>query len=258
MASYFDEEDAEYNSDEVKSINSDDDKVFSKKIKKNLSTSLKSTNHRNDDDEVVVDDDVELDENADVDEDDDDDEEDDDEEDDDDEDNENLDEDQKKDNKKNTTSIPLFDYEHQVDDDMDETDDDDDDDEDEMYIKKFDRELNKQFLQETHPECIRQNYDEVDVLSKVITNKQGVIIDDLHKTNPYLTKYERTKILGIRAKQLNAGATPFVDIPEKVIDGYTIAELELKAKKIPFIIRRPLPCGASEYWHLNDLEDLSF
>ena len=29
---------------------------------------------------------------------------------------------------------------------------------------------------------------------------------------------------------------------------------ELEQKKIPFIIRRPLPSGGSEYWHLRDLE----
>ena len=41
-----------------------------------------------------------------------------------------------------------------------------------------------------------------------------------------------------------------------MIDGLTIAEEELKQKKIPFIIRRPLPNGASEYWKVKDLEML--
>ena len=41
-----------------------------------------------------------------------------------------------------------------------------------------------------------------------------------------------------------------------MIDGYTIALQELKEGKIPFIIRRPLPNGASEYWKINDLERL--
>ena len=34
------------------------------------------------------------------------------------------------------------------------------------------------------------------------------------------------------------------------------AEMELKEKVIPFIIRRPLANGASEYWTLQDLEIL--
>ena len=84
----------------------------------------------------------------------------------------------------------------------------------------------------------------------------GAIIDDMHRTLPFITKYERTRILGIRAKQLNNGAKPFITLGEDMLDGYTIAKQELKEKKIPFIIRRPLPNGASEYWRLEDLEML--
>jgi DNA-directed RNA polymerase subunit K/omega len=47
---------------------------------------------------------------------------------------------------------------------------------------------------------------------------------------------------------------PFVKVPEGVIDGYLIALKELEEKKIPFIIRRPLPNRGSEYWHLEDLQ----
>ena len=35
---------------------------------------------------------------------------------------------------------------------------------------------------------------------------------------------------------------------------YLIANRELQEKKIPFIIRRPLPNGGSEYWDIRDLE----
>ena len=80
----------------------------------------------------------------------------------------------------------------------------------------------------------------------------------MHKTIPYLTKYEKARILGQRAKQINSGASVFVKVPEKVIDGYLIAELELQEKRIPFIIRRPLPNGGSEYWSIKDLENISF
>ena len=95
-------------------------------------------------------------------------------------------------------------------------------------------------------------------MTKVVRDEHGIIVDDLHKTIPYLTKYEKARILGQRAKQINAGATPFVKVPENVIDGYLIAELELQQKRIPFIIRRPLPNGGSEYWSLKDLENITF
>jgi DNA-directed RNA polymerase I, II, and III subunit RPABC2 len=139
--------------------------------------------------------------------------------------------------------------------------DDDDDDEDgdgESYLKKFDSEINQNYIVNFHPECALQNYDEIVSMTKVVRDKNGIIIDDLHKTIPYLTKYEKARILGQRAKQINSGATPFVKIPENVIDGYLIAQLELEQKRIPFIIRRPLPNGGSEYWSLKDLENISF
>ena len=38
-----------------------------------------------------------------------------------------------------------------------------------------------------------------------------------------------------------------------IIDHYTIAQMELEQNKIPFIIKRPLPNGKSEYWRVQDL-----
>jgi DNA-directed RNA polymerase subunit K/omega len=137
-------------------------------------------------------------------------------------------------------------------------DDDESDDDGELYLQKFDKSLNDNYILNFHPECALQNYDEILSMIVVIRDKNGIIVDDLHKTIPYLTKYEKARILGQRAKQINSGSPPFVKVPENVIDGYIIAELELKEKKIPFIIRRPLPNGGSEYWSLKDLEDISF
>lgn len=138
---------------------------------------------------------------------------------------------------------------------------DEEDDEDptgEVYLQKFDKEINDNYLVNFHPESAVHNYDEILAMTKVTRDKNGIIIDDLHKTIPFLTKYEKARVLGQRAKQINSGATVFVKVPEKVIDGYLIAELELIEKRIPFIIRRPLPSGGSEYWSIKDLENISF
>ena len=137
-------------------------------------------------------------------------------------------------------------------------DEDDDDEDDENYLQKFDNEISKNYISEQHPECAHHNYDEIAKLSIVIKNNDGIIIDPLHKTLPFLTKYEKTRILGQRAKQIECGATPFIKVPEGIIDAHIIAELELQQKRIPFIIRRPLPGGGSEYWNLKDLEVLLF
>ena len=138
---------------------------------------------------------------------------------------------------------------------------DEEDDEDptgEGYLQKFDKEINDNYLVNVHPESAVHNYDEILAMTKIIRDKNGIIIDDLHKTIPFLTKYEKARVLGQRAKQINSGATVFVKVPEKVIDGYLIAELELIEKRVPFIIRRPLPNGGSEYWSIKDLENISF
>jgi DNA-directed RNA polymerase I, II, and III subunit RPABC2 len=139
-----------------------------------------------------------------------------------------------------------------------DNDDDDDDDYDDNYLQKFDNEISKNYIEEFHPECLNHNYDEVAKLSIVVKNSDGIIIDPLHKTVPYLTKYEKARILGQRAKQIETGSRPYVKVPENIVDGYIIAELELKEKKMPFIIRRPIPGGAFEYWNLKDLEIVQF
>jgi DNA-directed RNA polymerase I, II, and III subunit RPABC2 len=95
-------------------------------------------------------------------------------------------------------------------------------------------------------------------LTNVVRDSFNIIIDPLHRTIPFLTKYEKARVLGQRAKQIEMGAKPFISVPENVIDGYVIAELELQQKRIPFIIRRPIPGGAFEYWNIRDLEVISF
>jgi DNA-directed RNA polymerase I, II, and III subunit RPABC2 len=91
-----------------------------------------------------------------------------------------------------------------------------------------------------------------------VRNSDNIIVDPLHRTIPFLTKYEKARILGQRAKQIETGAKPLVKLPENIIDSYVIAELELKEKKIPFIIKRPIPSGGFEYWYLKDLEMIGY
>jgi len=141
-------------------------------------------------------------------------------------------------------------------DDDDEDDESDEEHDGEEYFQKLKTDVRQNFAEVYHPESFSNNYDEIQTLSRVIRNSAGVIIDDLHRTIPFMTKYEKTRILGQRAKQLNEGAPPLIKIDSTVIDGYLIAVKELEQKKTPFIIRRPLPNGGSEYWRVQDLEIL--
>lgn len=149
----------------------------------------------------------------------------------------------------NDTNIPHF--------DEIEDDDDDDDEEDNNYLQKFDENVKQNIIAEFHPELKAYNYDEVDVLTRVVRDENGIIIDPLHKTLPFITRYEKARILGERAKQINAGAKPMVEIEPNVIDGYLIAMKEFESKAIPFIIQRPLPNGGLEMWKFADLEILA-
>jgi len=137
-------------------------------------------------------------------------------------------------------------------------DEDNDDENEENYLQKFDSQINKNYIVDFHPECLNHNSDEVAKLSRVIRDENNIIIDPLHRTIPYLTKYEKARVLGQRAKQIETGSKPFVKVNENIIDSYVIAELELREKKIPFIIKRPIPNGAFEYWNLKDLEIINF
>lgn len=138
----------------------------------------------------------------------------------------------------------------------DEEDEHDSSDEDIEYFQKLKRSVHESYIDTYHPESMSHNYDEIQTLARVVRNSAGVIVDDLHRTIPIMTKYEKTRILGQRAKQLNEGAPAFIKIDSTVIDGYLIAVKELEQKKTPFIIRRPLPNGGSEYWRIQDLEIL--
>jgi len=140
------------------------------------------------------------------------------------------------------------------DDDEDESSDDDQDTSE--YFQKLKRSVHESYIDTYHPESMSHNYDEIQTLARVVRNSAGVIVDDLHRTIPIMTKYEKTRILGQRAKQLNEGSPAFIKIDSTVIDGYLIAVKELEQKKTPFIIRRPLPNGGSEYWRVQDLEIL--
>jgi DNA-directed RNA polymerase subunit K/omega len=137
-----------------------------------------------------------------------------------------------------------------------EEESDEEPEEDEHYLQKFDSEMRDNFILNYHPEARSHNYEEVKALARVTRDGRGIIIDPMHKTIPFLTKYEMTRVLGQRAKQLDSGAKAFVKVPLNVIDGYHIAKLELEQKKIPFIIKRPFPNGGIEYWHVYDLEIL--
>lgn len=111
-------------------------------------------------------------------------------------------------------------------------------------------------LKKHHPECVLDYAETIAPKIPLVASPpmaNGVAKDPNHRSPPFLTQYERTKILGMRANQLSQGARPYIQVPEYVTDVGEIARLELQQRRLPFIIRRPMPDGTHEYWRLSDL-----
>lgn len=137
------------------------------------------------------------------------------------------------------------DYQGQQDPDMEEVD---------HSFQKLEDYMILSDLEKLHPESQCVNFDEVAALTRVVRDANGKIMDPLHKTAPFITKYEKARIIGSRAEQIERGAKPFVEVEANVINARTIAMMEYDRKIIPFIIARPLPNKTIEYWRLQDLE----
>ncbi|KAI0380931.1 RNA polymerase Rpb6 [Hypomontagnella monticulosa] len=82
--------------------------------------------------------------------------------------------------------------------------------------------------------------------------KDKKIPNEERSTTPYMTKYERARVLGTRALQISMNAPVLVDL-EGESDPLQIAIKELREKKIPLIVRRYLPDGYYEDWSCEEL-----
>lgn len=112
----------------------------------------------------------------------------------------------------------------------------------------------EQVLEQLNPQSAEEEVGANVPTRKLITNlRDQKSLDPKHKTYPFLTNYEMTKCISYRASQICSGAKPYILVPEGVTDAHEIAEMELRAKRLPFILKRPLPDGSFEVWRLSDL-----
>jgi DNA-directed RNA polymerase I, II, and III subunit RPABC2 len=91
----------------------------------------------------------------------------------------------------------------------------------------------------------------VELLDAVEGGRGGAVGQE-RITTPYMTKYERARILGTRALQISMNAPTLVAI-ENETDPLKIAMKELQERKIPIMIRRYLPDGSHEDWSIDEL-----
>tara|TARA_Y100000589_G_C26754870_1_gene467318 strand:+ start:108 stop:581 length:474 start_codon:yes stop_codon:yes gene_type:complete len=103
----------------------------------------------------------------------------------------------------------------------------------------------------------RKNKNKIETINQVIDKSNFEVEDGVYDSNhssfPFITKYEITKILGIRAQQLAMGSRPFVEVPKGMTSVFDIAKKEFKERKIPYLVQRSLP-HTNEYWELDKLK----
>ncbi|KAG0149369.1 hypothetical protein CROQUDRAFT_653662 [Cronartium quercuum f. sp. fusiforme G11] len=83
-------------------------------------------------------------------------------------------------------------------------------------------------------------------------NAQAGEANKVRTTTPYMTKYERARILGTRALQISMNAPVLVPLDGES-DPLEIAMKELSQRKIPLTVRRYLPDGSYEDWSVSEL-----
>lgn len=94
-------------------------------------------------------------------------------------------------------------------------------------------------------------------MTKIVQDFEDIMRNyDITKyiTRNVLTKYEKTKVIGMRLEQLARGAPTLIDTEKH--DCKSIREvvmLELEEKKLPFVIVRSLPNGKQEHWRVCDM-----
>ena len=86
------------------------------------------------------------------------------------------------------------------------------------------------------------------ISNSIVSNDETYIkINNSNINNPYLTKFELTKLLSIRTQQIARGSSILIDIDKDFINNcnkenkdiyYEIARLEFKNNKCPLMIRR--------------------
>jgi len=110
-----------------------------------------------------------------------------------------------------------------------------------------------QFLNTHHPECRLDYIEEVQQKLPLSAYPPDSGSDTQHRSVPYLTLFEKTKIIGFRANQISQGARVLIQVPPHMTDVIEIAKKELEEKRLPYILKRPMPDGTFEYVRLADL-----
>jgi len=82
-------------------------------------------------------------------------------------------------------------------------------------------------------------YQDYDISNNITTNK--------------MSKYEYTKVLGMRAQQITMGAVPLINVNDDMKSAIEVAEEELRQRKTPYIIARKINSKKTDFWKIEDM-----
>ena len=117
----------------------------------------------------------------------------------------------------------------------------------------YDENVDKEF-EEEEEEGEESEERESQILEQGEEKRGNAITGEARTTTPFLTKYEKARVIGARALQISKNAPILVSLNPGEYDPILIAEKELRESKIPFIIRRFLPDGSYEDWSVRELK----
>ncbi|KAG0204206.1 DNA-directed RNA polymerases I II and III subunit RPABC2 [Mortierella sp. GBA30] len=127
------------------------------------------------------------------------------------------------------------------------------------YVDGYPMEPEEEDAEEMEPELMEDENGEAARKERVDIGKQAgfalppkAVAKEDRTTTPYMTKYERARILGARALQISMNAPVLVDL-EGETDSLNIAMKELNNKMIPLIVRRYLPDNTYEDWEVSEM-----
>jgi DNA-directed RNA polymerases I, II, and III subunit RPABC2 len=125
-------------------------------------------------------------------------------------------------------------------------------------------EAEEMFFNQDSYEAFTKKYN-IEMLGKDISTGEGnvhtnnnlhhidiITPDDRRITSEIMTKYEYTRVVAERAKQIENGAMPFINIGSES-DPIKIAEQEVREKQSPMQIKRKITKNIIEVWRVNEM-----
>jgi DNA-directed RNA polymerase I, II, and III subunit RPABC2 len=151
-----------------------------------------------------------------------------------------------------------IDEDHEVPDDIEYDDQEieeiddlfDDDDKPKKKLGKNKKKIDNDDEKINDEEC---EYDYSEIYDEKKENPIILVESSQRITLPKLTKYEKVRLIGTRAKQIALGAKVMIKNTTG-LNAIDIAKLELEHKMIPMKVKRVLPDNRVEVWKLSELD----